>query len=406
MSFEPTSLPAEAAPGASNSGPAAGKPGLVYYAPILLAAFLLVSGNGIVAVLLPYRGHLEGMSEGVIAWFGTGYFGGMLAGAFLVPVVIRAVGSRWAFVAFAAMGSAAAFYLPWNISPLNWFICRSIIGLSLSALYIALEAWQNATVAGTARAFLLSVGSTIQYGAWTTGSQIFAQSVPTSPWLFVISGGLMAASTLPLLLNRIAEPPRPARAKLDLFWFFRTAPVAFFGAGFIGLSNGAFWSLNPVYGAQIHLNAMQIGNLVTAVTVGSALAQVPFGRLSDHVDRRKVIVGLGLAAAAGNFILAGAGAGLPPVWLYAGFFVTAGLMMPTYYVVTAHAVDMCGANQSVMAGAAILLLYCGGAMIGPLVASALSGVFGPGALYGWSGTMYVLVAICTLLFGFRTRLAR
>ena len=395
MPLESTSAPAKAA----------AKPALSLYAPILLAAYLLVSGNGVVAVLLPYRGHLEGMSESVIAWFGTGYFGGMLSGAFLVPVVIRSVGSRWAFVGFAALGSAAAFYLPFNISPVSWFICRSIIGLSLSALYIALEAWQNATVAGTARAFLLSVGSTIQYGAWTTGSQIFAQSEPTSPWLFIISGGLMAAATLPLLLNRVPEPPRPARARLDLVWFFRTTPVAFFGAGFIGLSNGAFWSLNPVYGAQIHLNAMQIGNLVTAVTVGSALAQVPFGRLSDRMERRKVIFGLSVAAALGNFLLALFGANLPPIWLYAGFFITAGLMMPTYYVVTAHAVDMCGASHSVMAGAAILLLYCGGAMIGPLAASSLSGIFGPGALYGWSGTMYVLVAISTVVFGFRARRA-
>ena len=45
-----------------------------------------------------------------------------------------------------------------------------------------------------------------------------------------------------------------------------------------------------------------------------------------------------------------------------------------------------------MVTAAILFLYCVGAIIGPMAASALMGLFGPGALYIWVTGAHLIIS--------------
>ena len=75
------------------------------FIPLLAAAYFLVTGNGILAVLIPYRAHSEGISAQHIAQVGSGYFAGMLGGAFLIPLLIHRFGAMRAF-AFAVSSPA------------------------------------------------------------------------------------------------------------------------------------------------------------------------------------------------------------------------------------------------------------------------------------------------------------
>ena len=366
------------------------------FIPILAAAYFLVTGNGILAVLIPYRAHAEGISAQHIAQFGSGYFAGMLGGAFIIPLLIHRFGAMRAFAFAVSLGALAAFCLPLMIAPLPWILCRTIIGFSLASLYSVLESWLNASAAGGSRAKMLAMGRTVQYAAWASGSQIFAHGNPATPWLFWLAAGLIFLAAMTVFANRLDEPPRPSAPKLDLLWFLKAAPLAFCCAALIGLSSGAFWSLNPVYGSQIHLDAESIGNIGTAVTLGAALAQVPVGHWSDSGDRRKVLLTLALMAALGNAMLAYFGPDTAPVLLYLHYFLLGAIMMPLYYVVSAYSVDHCGTGHAVMVTAAILFLYCIGAIIGPMAASALMGLFGPGALYIWVTGAHLIISGLTL----------
>jgi len=372
-----------------NPAPAA--PSRWLFIPILLAAYFLVTGNGILAVLIPYRANFEGMSAPTVAQFGSGYFAGMLAGAFIIPLLIHKTGAVKAFAVAVSLGALAALCLPLVIAPVPWIICRTIVGFSLASLYSVLESWLNAAASGGSRARMLAMGSTVQYAAWASGSQIFAHGEPAGAVLFVVSAALIFAAACTVFFNRIAEPPRPSQPKLDLAWFFRCAPLAFACAALIGLYAGSFWSMNTVYGVDIHLNAEELGNIGTVVTLGAAAAQIPAGIWSDRADRRKVLVILALAAAAGNYFLAGFGPNLPIYTLYGLYFALGGLMMPLYYVISAYSVDRCGSQNAIMCTAAILFLYCCGAIVGPMIASMLMENFGPGALYVWVGGILTFI---------------
>ena len=94
-----------------------------------------------------------------------------------------------------------------------------------------------------------------------------------------------------------------------LIW--RTAPVGLIGVFLIGLANGPFWSLAPVYVAQLGFSPLAVGTFMTFVVVGGALFQMPAGMLSDRFDRRVVLVGLLAAALAFELTLGLAGPALP-----------------------------------------------------------------------------------------------
>ena len=75
------------------------------------------------------------------------------------------------------------------------------------------------------------------------------------------------------------------------------APVAAAGCLTVGIANGAFWTLAPVYAQTLGLGSGQLALFMTVFIAGGALVQWPVGRISDGMDRRWVIAALCTVAA-------------------------------------------------------------------------------------------------------------
>lgn len=120
---------------------------------------------------------------------------------------------------------------------------------------------------------------------------------------------------------------------------------------------------------------------MTLLTLGSAALQIPIGRLSDRVDRRRVLVALITAAVATEVTLAVAGGRLGPIPLYATAFVLGSVVSTQYYVLAAHVNDRIGRENVVGVAAVLLFVYCLGAIAGPTVAGAAMNRAGPGSLF-------------------------
>jgi len=78
---------------------------------------------------------------------------------------------------------------------------------------------------------------------------------------------------------------------------FAIAPVAAAGCLTVGIANGAFWTLAPVYAQTLGLGSGQLALFMTVFIAGGALVQWPVGRISDGMDRRWVIAALCTVAA-------------------------------------------------------------------------------------------------------------
>jgi MFS family permease len=366
------------------------------FVPLLLSVFLLVTGNGVLSTLIPVRARLEGFSDVTIGLIGSSYFAGMLLGSLVVPWIVLRIGQVRAFTICVLLGSLAVQALPALIAPFAWIVARGLIGLSLAGLYAIAESWFNGKSDNAHRGSALGVYSVVQYLGWSSGSQVFRLADPGGLILFLVAALLVTGASIPLLLSSSQPPQAPTKPELRFAWLFQMSPVGFAAALLIGAANGPFWSLTQVFAGDIGLSPAEIGTLMTAFMVGSAVLQVPIGRLSDKQDRRTILIGLCLTTAVLETALGQFGASAPVVALYALAFALGSVISTQYYVAASHAVDRTGSENAVTTTAALLFLYSIGATVGPTVASYLMTVLGPAALYGYTAVIHLALVAFTL----------
>ncbi|TJW81422.1 MAG: MFS transporter, partial [Mesorhizobium sp.] len=94
--------------------------------PLLIAAGILLGGNGLQGTLIALRGAREGFSASDIGLMGTFYFAGFLLGCLAVTRILKAVGHVRAFAALAAIASVGTLLLVLVINPVMW--CAVLVG--------------------------------------------------------------------------------------------------------------------------------------------------------------------------------------------------------------------------------------------------------------------------------------
>jgi MFS family permease len=348
---------------------------------MLTAVFVLVTANGIMSTLIPFRAKLEHFPDLVIGLIGSSFYGGFLIGALIAPALIRRVGHIGGFVVCSLCGGLAALALPFVIEPFVWIGLRLAVGFSLTGLYTIVESWLSGASDNATRGRVLGICSVVQYAAWAAGSLIFTFADPATFVLFGLGAALFALAAVPFILIRETPPARPARLSLDLVKFFRTAPSAAVAALLIGFANGPLYALTPAFGAEIGFTPAEVGMMMTVFTLGSAAFQVPNGWLSDHIERQRLLIALAAVAAVLEFLLGGFGTILPILAIFATAFIIGAVDAAQYYVAAAHAVDRCGRDNAMSAMSAMVVLYGIGAVTGPPIASLVMTYTGASSIY-------------------------
>ncbi len=136
----------------------------------------------------------------------------------------------------------------------------------------------------------------------------------------------------------------------------------------VGLANGAFWTLGPVFAQNDGFSLTEIAVFMSAVVLGGALAQWPLGSLSDRMDRRIIMIAAAIVAVLAALVIM-----LIPVadklmlTLVAAAFGAGAF--PLYTLAVAHANDYADTSDCVTVSSGLLLVYGLGAAAGPLLAS-------------------------------------
>lgn len=363
--------------------------------PLLLAAGILLGGNGLFSTLIAVRGAEEGMSAAQIGWMGTTYFIGFLVGCIMAPKLLRAVGHIRVFAALASLAAAATLLMILAIDPYLWMIERLVIGICFSGLFTTIESWLNSAVTNEQRGQVTGIYRVIDI-AVVAGAQFLMPVFGTDGFtLFAIMALMISFSLVPVAIGDRSNPKPPAYVRFDLTAIWAISPIACIGCIAIGMTNSAFRFVGPLYAQSIGLSLASVATFISLGVIGGAVLQYPLGILSDRYDRRRVLVGVTLGAVfASMFITLVAGNNLTLV--YVGIFLFGAFSLPLYSLSAAHANDRATSDQFVLLAAGLMFFYGIGAMIGPPVSSLMLSLYGPSALFWFTSITHGALAVATL----------
>jgi MFS family permease len=362
---------------------------------LLLGIALIMLGNGLQGTLLGVRATMEGFSTSVTGLVMTGYFVGVFVGSVLSPRIVERVGHIRVFAALASLASASALVHAVFVDPWSWGAMRLVTGFSYAGLYVVAESWLNDRATNETRGQILSIYMVVTYGGMTIGQLLLNAGDPGGFTLFVLISVLVSLALVPISLTAVAAPAFDTPSTVSLVQLYRISPLGVVGGLGGGASFGIIFGMGAVYARAAGMSVSEVSMFMGLILFGGMLMQWPLGRLSDRVDRRKVITGVS-ASIAVVCMLAGLGAGLPILWLLTIAFALGGLVLPMYSLCGAHLNDYLEPSQMVAASSGFVLISGLGASLGPLSASTAMSVAGPHGFFLMIGLLYSAIALFAL----------
>jgi MFS family permease len=366
------------------------KQSLLSVSTLMASVAILLMGNGLLGTLRPVRANLDSFSGIDIGILGSFYFVGFTLGCVTGPVLIARVGHIRTYLAFIAVAAIAALVHVLAGDVWVWWLMRATTGFSFSVLFIVIESWLNERSDNETRGTVLSIYMVINLTVLMLGQLMLTLADPRSFSLFAISAILFLLAALPVAMTR-AQSPNP----IPIVWprlmrLYRVSPVGTVVCFAVGLANGAFWSVGPLFPMDRGFGTPGIAFFMSAVVLGGAIGQWPLGRLSDTVDRRYVILASALSAGLSGFALSH-GTTDDRITLAALGFLFGMFALPLYALTVAHANDLTNPSDYVETSSTLLLLLGIGSSIGPTLSSVLNSLTNRNELFTYTCAVHMLI---------------
>lgn len=368
--------------------------------PILFVceiSFLL--GHGLIMTLLGVRMSLEGFPSQMAGLLMSSFSLGFVLGSYFIEKRIRSVGHIRVFAACAAMLAVTAMLHGIWINPWAWLVWRVAGGAATAGLLMVMESWVSGESTNENRGKVLGWYMVISTMSLAGGQWMLNLADPATAVLFSVSGMLFALSLVPLSIHRIHGPSHASHdtaSKIRVRDLYKRAPVGLLGAFTAGLMVQAFFAMTPFYGQEIGLSTQQTARFMAITTMVALVAQWTLGRVSDRIDRRKVILCMALVMAiTGTFI------SLAAEYSYLALVIVACLhtaMLHTLYSLSlAHMNDWLEPGEVIAANAKLMIWYGIGSIIGPFSASLVMQLIGPEGLWLFLGAAALTLAMFVMV---------
>jgi MFS family permease len=357
---------------------------------LLFSVSLLLMGNGLQGTLLPVRANIEAFSSIELGLLGTAYFLGFTFGCMHGPLLVRRSGHIRAYLAMTSVASVVALMHAMYVDAVAWWALRAVSGYCFAILYIVIESWLNARSNNRTRGTVFAIYTSINLTVITAGQMMLGLADPQTFTLFAFAAILVSLAALPIAFTGSASPEQPEFVRPRIGKLFKISPVGAAGCFAVGLANGAFWTLGPVFAQNEGFDLNGIAVFMSAVVLGGALAQWPLGSLSDRMDRRIVMVAAAVIALLAALVMMAVPQADKMTMVVAGAVFGAGAF-PLYALAVAHANDYADASQSVEVSSGLLLIYGMGAAVGPLLASLWRELIDAPSLFFFTASVHVVL---------------
>ncbi len=320
---------------------------------------------------------------------------GTLCVAPFVPTLAARIGLRP--ILYGAILVAAATVMAFHLSPFwMWYPLRFVFGACIGTLFVLSEYWINAAAPPEKRGTVMGIYATMLAIGFVLGPVVLSFTGTTGAAPFVAGLAIYVLALVPLYLTGDGLPSITEEKQNGVVRYMTAVPVATFaGLVFGAIETGAF-ALFPVYGLRNDMPEISAALLISVVVAGNIVSQIPIGWLSDHSDRRKILLLCGFIGCVGAIAMP-LTIGVP-VAFYIVLFIWGGFTGGLYTVGLAHLGARYTGHELANANAAFVMLYSVGLIIGPpLVGLGMDGL----GVHGFALALAVMLGAYTVLVAVR-----
>ncbi len=335
----------------------------------------------------------QGMSPALIGLSAAMMPVGLILSASFVPAAVRLFGARNLAVGCSLIGALCFLAIGYLQDWVAWFIIRFLVGVVINPLYVLGEVWALSLAPPSRRGRVMGVFNALMGAGYAAGPLILI-TVGASGWppfIAAIAGFALCALILRAVSSKLTGFEDDGQPASGLFGFARLAPALLLAVLVSAAVQQSTYALIPVFGAGYALPEAKLAALVTALSAGNILLQIPLGLMAERFGGRAMIVFCALATAA-------CALSLP-------LLITTPLIWPVlvvmgavgYGVYTMALIELGSRFKGsvlVAGNAAFALMWGAGGIVGPPGAGVLMQGIGP------LGLPVVIAGLDALLVGF------
>jgi MFS family permease len=291
-------------------------------------------------------------------------------------------------IASCILSVASLVLLPIVGTVTGWFILRFLMTLGLGFLWLICETWLNAVAVPANRGKIMGLYGAAFSGGFALGPLLISVTGSQGWFPFALAGGILAASSMPMLLLGDYQDEKEEKPKGHL-QIFRLHPFIFLVAFAAGLFETTAYALLPIYTLGEGLGENGSMYALSAFSAGGIAFQYPMGKLADAAGRNALLILTALSILVGVVVLPYVVTS--PVGLLVVLFLLGGSIFGLYTLGLILLGDGFSIKNLIAANAVFIIAYEAGAVVGP----ALSG----SAMDVWPDRGFVgFLLICAVLF--------
>jgi MFS family permease len=267
----------------------------------------------------------RGFEETMIGLNAAMHAVGVLVIAPLLPRLVGAWGTRPLVMVALTLAALVLMLFPAVPFLWLWFPLRLLLGIASEILFVLSETWINFLSTEKTRARSMATYTASLSLGFALGPLILSWTGTADAAPYQIGAGLAVLALFVISLPLVTTPARETHRTGSPIRYARLAPVAIATTilnAAIETAGLSFLALYAIGNGWTEENATQ---LIASMMFGAILLQLPIGWLGDKMDRRRLVLVLGLLAAGGAllwpFVLDKPWLSHTIVFLWGGLFV-------------------------------------------------------------------------------------
>ncbi len=335
----------------------------------VISLSLFAIASGFLMSLIPLALDERGMSLNLASWLASVFYAGVLGGALSNTKVIYKFGHLNALVAFLLVIVSTICIMAFFSTPVVWLGSRFIAGIAVAGVFVVIESWLLMAETEKARARRLGLYMIALYGGAALsqlGIGLFG-TVGAIPMMIV--AGVMSTAILPPLVFRNDSPKKIVHPRIKLREMNKLPSAAYIGCIVSGLVLGVIYGLLPLE-LESKFSHDQVGTLMALVILGGMSVQPLISWLNVRVEKAllmAIFCFTGLLSIAMIEIATMTGGTIAGLFLLG---VSAFALYPI--AITLACMKVCE-SKIISVTELMLLSYCIGSVIGPVVAGHVMG---------------------------------